>query len=649
MRPPAEGTGADDQEHESRMIQHLMRNIQLESPAAEPIAAVQFPAALEVPGQPREAAWRPGKAQGPAGRVPRPLSADLMTAEAGAGAGGALQRAATPTAQTNAFNDSPNAPANGQQVHPSSTPAQAQAQAQGIVLLPRTNIPPHLQEQFTNTPPKGDTPNGRHTPTAADPSGPHAAGGYLGSFVQEEFVMHGPPPLPMGPHGLPMGPEEYMHFCKALHEGHFPPPMPPPYDPAMAEHLHMHGVPPFAMFPPHPHAHPHLFMPPHPPFPGHEFMGVPPGPAHACGVPGEPGRGALTGIWELGDLRGRVAEFSRDQEGSRFIQKQISLGLSDADRRMLFEEVLPEVLDLMTDVFGNYVVQKLIEHGSPEQMDGILAAFEGHVLDLSLQTYGCRVVQKALEAAQPAYQDMVVDELRRSVPRCVQDQNGNHVIQKCIETMPGRVAFIVEAFRGMVQHLATHAYGCRVIQRLLEHCNHLRDIHPILDEILVHAGMLVKDQYGNYVVQDLLIHGSPAYRLGVGKSLAGSLMELSRHKFASNVVEKLFQYGSAEGRYAMLSELMATPGPEQPSALLCMVRDQFANYVVQKLLDLSDDAQRMSIIDHIKPHSVMLRQYSYGKHIISRIDRFLGITPKYDDAAHGQCAHRCAPSTGPPF
>ena len=34
------------------------------------------------------------------------------------------------------------------------------------------------------------------------------------------------------------------------------------------------------------------------------------------------------------------------------------------DLQALFDELLPEALKLMTDVFGNYVVQKLLEHGT---------------------------------------------------------------------------------------------------------------------------------------------------------------------------------------------------------------------------------------------------------------------------------------------
>ena len=53
----------------------------------------------------------------------------------------------------------------------------------------------------------------------------------------------------------------------------------------------------------------------------------------------------------------------------------------------------------MTDVFGNYVVQKLFDNGTPKQREALASFLVGHAVQLSLQMYGCRVVQKALEFA----------------------------------------------------------------------------------------------------------------------------------------------------------------------------------------------------------------------------------------------------------
>ena len=61
-----------------------------------------------------------------------------------------------------------------------------------------------------------------------------------------------------------------------------------------------------------------------------------------------------------------MVEFSRDQEGSRLIQRKLEgLQCTDNEKDMVFSEVFKEALGLMTDVFGNYVIQKLFEHGLP--------------------------------------------------------------------------------------------------------------------------------------------------------------------------------------------------------------------------------------------------------------------------------------------
>ncbi len=43
-----------------------------------------------------------------------------------------------------------------------------------------------------------------------------------------------------------------------------------------------------------------------------------------------------------------------------------------------------------------------------------------------------------------------------------------------------QIQFIVDAFMGHVFMLATHPYGCRVVQRVLEHCDtkQVREFSP---------------------------------------------------------------------------------------------------------------------------------------------------------------------------
>ena len=50
---------------------------------------------------------------------------------------------------------------------------------------------------------------------------------------------------------------------------------------------------------------------------------------------------------------------SADQYGSRFIQQKLETATTE-EKNMVYQEIMPHALALMTDVFGNYVVQKVI-------------------------------------------------------------------------------------------------------------------------------------------------------------------------------------------------------------------------------------------------------------------------------------------------
>lgn len=47
----------------------------------------------------------------------------------------------------------------------------------------------------------------------------------------------------------------------------------------------------------------------------------------------------------------------------------------------------------MKDIYGNYVIQKLIELGTQVQKKAIAALMKPKISELSMHMYGCRVVQ----------------------------------------------------------------------------------------------------------------------------------------------------------------------------------------------------------------------------------------------------------------
>ncbi|KAK4690769.1 mRNA-binding protein PUF3, partial [Lecanoromycetidae sp. Uapishka_2] len=324
--------------------------------------------------------------------------------------------------------------------------------------------------------------------------------------------------------------------------------------------------------------------------------------------------------YELKDIYDHIVEFSGDQHGSRFIQQKLETANSD-EKDQVYRELFPNAIQLMTDVFGNYVIQKFFEHGNQSQKKALAHQMKNHILSLSKQMYGCR----ALEHILTDQQAQLIKELENDVINCVKDQNGNHVVQKAIERVPAQhIQFIINAFTGQVQILATHSYGCRVVQRMLEHCEEPTRSN-ILAELHACAASLIVDQFGNYVTQHVIEHGADEDRGRLVSLVTSQLSSFSKHKFASNVVEKSIEFGSKEERQRIVATVTAINDKgESPS--LSLIRDQYGNYVIQKLLNTLKGFERENFVDLIKDQIALLKRFSYGKQIAA-IEKLIYTSP----------------------
>ena len=122
--------------------------------------------------------------------------------------------------------------------------------------------------------------------------------------------------------------------------------------------------------------------------------------------------------------------------------------------------------------------------------------------------------------------------------------------------MAEKIQFIVDDVLANVKALCCHPYGCRVLQRMLEHCVPSQKM-ATLDKIQLCHKALLDDQYGNYVIQHVLQYGREVDRDSLLQIIVeNDLLKLSRQKFASNVVEKLLKYGNSNQRNAIVREML---------------------------------------------------------------------------------------------
>ena len=87
-------------------------------------------------------------------------------------------------------------------------------------------------------------------------------------------------------------------------------------------------------------------------------------------------------------------------------------------------------------------------------------------------------------------------------------------------------------------------------------------------------------------------------------------------------MEKCVQNANRSERAVLIDEVCTANSDSPSSALHIMMKDQYANYVVQKMIDVAENSQRKILMHKIRPHISTLRKYTYGKHILAKLEKY---------------------------
>ncbi|KAF2427181.1 ARM repeat-containing protein [Tothia fuscella] len=220
-------------------------------------------------------------------------------------------------------------------------------------------------------------------------------------------------------------------------------------------------------------------------------------------------------------MMGKVSDLSLQMYGCRVVQKALEHVLTD-QQASLIRELDQNVLKCVKDQNGNHVVQKAIERVPMEHIQFIINAFEGKVGELAIHSYGCRVIQRVLEHCDEHAKRSVLKELHAVGSPLISDQYGNYVTQHIIEYgFPEDRARVIYAVTQNLLSFSKHKFASNVVEQCIVFGSpeQKRDImHAILQKderqsmtpLVPRTGgesilsQLIKDSYGNYVIQKLL-------------------------------------------------------------------------------------------------------------------------------------------------
>ncbi|KAG6510910.1 hypothetical protein ZIOFF_028956 [Zingiber officinale] len=269
-----------------------------------------------------------------------------------------------------------------------------------------------------------------------------------------------------------------------------------------------------------------------------------------------------------------------------------------------------------------------VRHGKPEERSVIISNLAGQIVKMSQQKYASNVIEKCLAYGTAEERQLLISEMLGSTDENEPLQGGKSIKASCKygfrRLPPSQTQKVKGRHHNMLElQITTVKSIFRNVSELVELLNTDSDWQVGLG--LVDADPILSEKLNTLLSGCVSISAcSQAFsrkNVALSSSLLFRTLELLKRKVSckgtkleADCIEVDFCLRhSRGGRYSHPLLLM----------LQAMMKDQFGNYVVQKVLETCDDRNREHILSRIKVHLNPLKKYTYGKHIVARVEKLI--------------------------
>jgi len=255
--------------------------------------------------------------------------------------------------------------------------------------------------------------------------------------------------------------------------------------------------------------------------------------------------------------------------------------------------------------------------------------------------------------------------------KCIENVSVNHIIQKCVNYLNKNIsnndernkmmnnvtnedqnkdeqeasttivplnlkyklfdAMLIQ-MQNKLYEFSLHKYGCRIIQSLLDFGN-AQQKNFIIYNLIPYLLPLSCDKYGNYVMQKIIFYNRVLLcnnehilndNNDVMSMLIRNFYQLCLNKYGSNVAELCYQYSNDTQKQFIIQQLTNLNNNNENNSdfngdkehtvmIISLIKHEFGNYVIQKIINLSNEKQKHILLKIVKKNLSYLKN-QIGKH-----------------------------------
>jgi pumilio RNA-binding family len=171
---------------------------------------------------------------------------------------------------------------------------------------------------------------------------------------------------------------------------------------------------------------------------------------------------------------------------------------------------------------------------------------------------------------------------------------------------------IHEKINSSINEIATNRKGCQFLKKYLETVDESK-VKTIVNNIYKNLDCIIMDQYGNYLIQNLILENNPAInKENILNDIFKNIVKYSNQKFASNVVEKCFELNN-EFSEKIINEILKKENFNK------MLLDNYGNYVVQKAINKTEGEIQDKFLKMIVENVHDLEKVNFGQKLLSKL------------------------------
>lgn len=243
-----------------------------------------------------------------------------------------------------------------------------------------------------------------------------------------------------------------------------------------------------------------------------------------------------------------LVPISLNMHGARSVQKLIDVLQSSPLVPRFVVGLEGAVVPLTKDANGNHVVQRCLEVFPPEAHTFIFRAIANEIVEVASHRNGCRIVQRCIDTARDSNRYLLTGAICEHSLTLVQDPFGNYVVQYVLGLNDPQVnSKVCSCMLGRLNVLSRQKFSSNVVERCLQQCSP-EDQARLIVELSDPRGLgeLLRDVYGNYVVQSALTVAQEPYLSNFLSAVRPFLPSLRATGQGRRIVQKL------EKRYPQL-------------------------------------------------------------------------------------------------